>query len=259
MELLTALAKRVLRLTLNRPQKRNALTAALCAEIVDQVDGAQGNPDVGAILIGANGGAFCAGMDLNEAGRGGAELDAIHERLFTMGQRSLKPIVVAVNGAALGGGLGLVAQGHVVACSDEAAFGLPEVKVGLFPFFIYRSVAAAIGSRNTLQAALTGKLFYLEEALRWGLVHKTFSALALQERVELMARELAKASPEAITRGLEYVQRARGVSDVEAGKIALELRRRVMAGADFKEGVAAFEGKREPRWPSMPPGFYEQD
>jgi enoyl-CoA hydratase/carnithine racemase len=259
MELLTSIKKRVLHLTLNRPDKRNALTAAMCAEIVDQVEGAQENPHIGSILICANGSVFCAGMDLDETGPDGPELDELHEKLFTMGVRSLKPIVVGVNGAALGGGLGLVAQGDVVFCSDKSVFGLPEIRIGLFPFYIYRSVEAAIGNRSTLQAALTGHLFHPDDAVQWGLIHRICPAVELNDRVKVMARELAKASPEAIRAGLEYVKRSRGLDLVEAGKLASELRARVMKGADFKEGVAAFKEKREPYWPSMPPGFYDQD
>ena len=259
MDLLISVKKRVLHLTLNRPDKRNALTCSMCAEITDQVEKAQTNHDVGCILITANGSVFCAGMDLDEAGPGGAELNALHEKLFTTGIRSLKPIVVGVNGAALGGGLGLVAQGDVVMASDKAVFGLPEVRVGLFPFVIYRSVEAAIGNRRTLQASLTGQLFHPEEAAQWGLVHRISPATELCDRVKVMARELAKASPESISAGLEYVKRSRGVSLEEAGRIAAELRVSVMAGQDFKEGVAAFKERREPRWPSMPSGFYEKD
>jgi enoyl-CoA hydratase/carnithine racemase len=246
MELLTDIKKRVLHLTLNRPDKRNALTAAMCRDIVDQVEGAQTNPDIGSILITANGSVFCAGMDLDEIGPGGPDVDHLYEKIFTVGIRSVKPIVVGVNGAALGGGLGLVAQGDVVMCSDKAVF-------------VYRSVEAAIGNRSTLQAALTGHLFHPEDAVQWGLVHKICPAVELLDRVKVMARELAKASPEAIMAGLEYVKRSRDKDYVEAGKLASELRTRVTSGADFTEGVAAFKEKREPRWPSIPPGFYDQD
>ena len=160
MDLLTNIRQRVLHLALNRPDKRNALTASMCAEIIQQVDDAQNNPDIGSILICANGSVFCAGMDLDEATPGDSELERLHEGVFTMGLRSHKPIIVGVQGAALGGGLGLVAQGDVVMASEKAMFGLPEVRIGLFPFVIYRSVEAAIGNRRTLQAALTGHLFH---------------------------------------------------------------------------------------------------
>ena len=259
MDLLTRTYNRVLHLTLNRPDKRNALTASMCAEILEQVNAAQTNPDVGSILICSSGSVFCAGMDLEETSPGGPETQQLHEQIFTMGVRSLKPIVIGVQGAALGGGLGLVAQADVVMASDKAVFGLPEIRIGFWPFLVYRAVEAAIGNRRTAQAALTGHLFHPEEALQWGLVHKICPAVELGDRIKVMAKELAKASPAAIAAGLEYVKRSRSLNYEEAGKIAAELRTRVTSGADFKEGVAAFKERREPRWPSLPPSFYAKD
>jgi len=259
MDILTDTKKRVLNIVLNRPDKRNALTAAMCTELINLVDEAQGDPQIGSVLISANGSVFCVGMDLDETSPGGPELDRTYEALFTLGIRSLKPIVIGVNGAALGGGLGLVAQGDVVMASDKAVFGLPEVRIGLFPFFVYRSVEAAIGNRRTLQASLTGHLFHPEDALQWGLVHRICPSIELCDRVKVMARELAKSSPISTAAGLEYVRRSRQLSFEEAGNLASELRARVTAAADFKEGVAAFKARREPHWPSMPPESYEKD
>jgi enoyl-CoA hydratase/carnithine racemase len=259
MNILVDLRKRVLHLVLNRPEKRNALSAALCAELVQQVDSIQHNPDVGSVLISANGSVFCAGMDLEEAREDhGFDLEKVHEDLFTMGSRSLKPIVVCVNGAALGGGLGLVAQGHVVMCSEIAAFGLTEIKVGFWPFLAFRSVADAIGQRRALELSLTGCLFHPREAVDWGLVHRVCPAAEVMDRAKVVARELGKASPEAIRGGLTYVRDARDKSQEEAGRIAAVLRAQVLAGDDFKEGLQAFHKKREAHWPSMPKSFYSE-
>ena len=105
---------RVLRLTLNRPDKRNALNSELCRDLVDAVEEAQDDPAIGCLLIDARGDIFCAGMDLDEAAAPGAVTGtAIHQRLFTMGFRAKKPIVTAVQGPALGGGVGLVCNAHV--------------------------------------------------------------------------------------------------------------------------------------------------
>jgi enoyl-CoA hydratase/carnithine racemase len=163
-----------------------------------------------------------------------------------------------VNGAALGGGFGLVAQGHVVLAAEDASFGLPEVRIGLWPFFIYRSVESAIGARNALYASLTGHAFKAQQALQWGLVHQLWPANELAEQSMSMATQLAMASPAAIVAGLEYVRRTRELSTVEAGKVASEFRSRLMASSDFKEGIAAFKQKRAPLWPSMPSAFYEE-
>ncbi len=258
MDLLVNEKHRVLHLTLNRQGKRNALTAEMCSGIVRAIGEAQERSDIGCILLSAAGSVFCAGMDLDEAAQAdGERLFQAHDDVFSIGAASLKPLVVCVNGAALGGGLGLVAQGHVVIASDLAVFGLPEIHLGLWPFVVYRPVEAALGTRRTLQLSLTGDLFQPAQALDWGLVHRICPSVELADRGKAIARELAKASPRAIASGMEYFQGSRGKSWKEAGELAAGLRAGLMSSDDFKEGIAAFKHKREPRWPSMPPEFYK--
>ena len=173
MDLIVEQKCRVLHVTLNRTEKRNALNAELCTGIVSAVRSAQAQQEIGAILISASGHVFCAGMDLDEAVNvPEAELAAMHEQLFSMGAHSLKPIVVCVNGAALGGGLGLVAQGHIVIAAQGVAFSLPEIRIGLWPFLVYRSIEAAIGARRTLEISLTGRAFHANDALHCGYVQQ---------------------------------------------------------------------------------------
>jgi len=246
---------RVLHLTLNRPTKRNALTLQMCKEIVAAVKSAEHRNDIGCTLISAAGNVFCAGMDLSE-GPDVSEMLAVHEELFTLGAKARKPIVVGVNGAALAGGMGLVAQGHVVVASPNAVFGLPEVRIGFWPFVVYRAVEAAIGSRRTLALSLTGKSFPAQRALDWGLVHQIQEAAELHDASKGLAREIAKSSPMAITSGMKYVLEADGKSSQEAGEIAARLRAELMDSGDYKEGTAAFREKREAHWPSMPLEFY---
>jgi len=243
---------RVLHLILNRPTKRNALTLQMCADIVAAVRSAESRADIGCTLISANGGVFCSGMDLDET----ASMDhllKVHEELFTLGAQSLKPIVIAVNGAALAGGLGLVAQGHVVLASPNAVFGLPEVRIGFWPFVVYRAVEAALGKRRALELSLTGNSFQAQQGLDWGLIHKICPAAEIHETSKSVAREIAKSSPLAIASGMRYVRDAEGKSSEEAGRIAAGLRAKLMASGDFKEGTAAFKEKREPHWPSLGP------
>ncbi|MBV9443924.1 MAG: hypothetical protein JO217_14675, partial [Acidobacteriaceae bacterium] len=128
---------------------------------------------------------------------------------------------------------------------------------GLWPFLVYRSVEAALGSRRTLELSLTGRVFHSQEAQMWGLVHHVGAGNEILDLAKVMARELAKSSPEAIRAGMTYVAEARGKSWVEKGEIAMRLRAELMAGADFQEGYEAFKEKREPRWPSIPQNFYE--
>lgn len=246
---------RVLHLTLNRPTKRNALTLQMCKDIVAGVRSGEARKDIGCILISANGSVFCAGMDLDESAPIDEMLE-IHEQLFTLGAQSAKPIVVAVSGAALAGGLGLVAQGHVVLASPNAVFGLPEVRIGFWPFVIYRAVEAALGKRRTLELSLTGNSFQAQQAADWGLVHQIHSVAEIHTISKAVAREVAKASPLAVSLGLRYVREAEGKSPAEAGAIASILRAELAASGDYKEGIEAFKHKREARWPSMPLDFY---
>lgn len=247
---------RILYITLNRPEKRNALTCDMCSGIAEAVASAQNREDIGVIFIAAAGQVFCAGMDLDEAVLPHHNLAAAHEDLFTMGANSLKPIVTCVNGPALGGGLGLVAQGHVVMAGEGVVFGLPEIRIGLWPFLVYRAVEAALGARRTLELSLVGRVFHAPEALEWGLVHQLCPPSEVCERANALARDLAKASPSAIAAGMQYFRDSRGKSPKEAGEIAAKLRTHLMECGDFQEGCSAFKEKREPRWPSMPHGFY---
>jgi enoyl-CoA hydratase/carnithine racemase len=258
MELLAEQKRRVLRLTLNRPEKRNALTSGMCSAIVEATEKAQENEEIGSILLCANGPVFCAGMDLDEAATmDHQQLSAIHDDLFSLAVHSKKPIVIAVSGAALGGGLGLVAQGHIVVASTGAAFALPEIHVGLWPFLVYRSVEAALGTRRTLELSLTGRSFHAHDALAWGLVQSVCNPIEVSDRAKGIANNLAKASPAALGAGMQYFQESREKSRNEAAEIAKHLRCCLMETDDFKEGYEAFKQKREPHWPSMPPNFYD--
>lgn len=249
--------RRVLRITLSRPEKRNALTSAMCQGIVDAVAAADGDAEIGSVLITAVGQVFCAGMDLDEAVLpSGPDLASVHERLFSIGLESHKPIIIAVNGAALGGGLGLVAQGHVVLAEQSSVFCLPEIRIGLWPFMVYRAVEASIGARRTLALSLTGRNFHAQEALAWGLVHKVCPDDEIFDRACNLARDVAKACPAAVHAGMCYAHTAHGKSWHEAGLVAAQLRDELMNSGDFHEGVAAFKEKRDPKWPSMPESFY---
>lgn len=258
MSLLVTRRSRILHITLNRPEKRNALNAEICKGIVEALESVQRDKNIACIMITANGSVFCAGMDLDEAVTANQpELAAVHESLFTLGARSLKPIVTAVNGPALGGGLGLVAQSHVVFAGEGAIFGLPEISVGLWPFLVYRSVSAAIGPRRALAISLSGRSFTAVQAAEWGLVHRILPDHEAAERCTSMARRLGRASPLALELGMRYVQESAGKSWSEAGELAAEFRVKLMESADFKEGHLAFKQKRDPHWPSMPVDFYD--
>lgn len=243
---------RLMHIALNRPDRRNALNVELCTALAAALDEAERDPAVGAILLTANGKSFCAGMDLSEAlTHDASNLTDVQERIFTAGSTMSKPIVAAVHGAALAGGMGLVANCHIVLADEGASFGLTEIRIGLWPFVIFRSVAAAIGERRAIELALTGQFLGPNEAREYGLVHYIVEPGSLLARAREIAVPLSLASPTAIQSGLAYVRKARGKNWAEAGALAREIREDVFRSPDFQEGVRAFQEKRPPRWPSL--------
>lgn len=239
--------RRLLRLTLDRPEKRNALSLALCRELTQALDGASADPGIGAILLAGNGKAFCAGMDLHEAlVADRAELDQAHEQLFTIGARLTKPLIAGVQGPALAGGTGLAANAHILIAAEDATFGLTEVRIGLWPILIFRMVAAAVGQRRATELALTGRIFDGRDALQYGLVHEV-SPFPVARAAEI-ALQLSQASPSAIQSGLNYLNQTRDANWEEAGEIGRKIRRIAMESPDFQEGIRAFQEKRKPSW-----------
>jgi enoyl-CoA hydratase/carnithine racemase len=241
---------RVLKLTLDRPEKRNALNFELCDALVKSIGDASQDPSIGAIVLTGNGQSFCAGMDLAEAALGVTEeTSAIHERLFTLGARIAKPLIGSVHGAVMGGGAGLAANCHIVIAGVDATFGLTEIRLGLWPFLVYRAMEAAVGERRTLELALTGRVLQAEDAMGLGLVSEI--AADPDQRAMELAEMVAGFSPTAVQNGLCFVQEVRGQDWEASGRIAKRIRDRVLAGADFREGLQAFLEKRQPRWPSL--------
>jgi enoyl-CoA hydratase/carnithine racemase len=248
----TTQEKRLLHIVLDRPDKRNALNVELCQQLVQALDHADADPRVGAILLTGEGPAFCAGMDLREALEAPpTEINRTQEQLFSVGARMGTPIVAAVHGPAIAGGMGLVANCHVVVASAKATFGLTEVRLGLWPFLIYQSVVQAVGERRTIELALTGRLFGAAEAREYGLVHEVTSGEAVQERAAEIASRLSEASPTAVRSGLMFVQESRGKHGRMVNDLARDLRNQIWNGDDFREGLKAFWERREPRWPSI--------
>jgi enoyl-CoA hydratase/carnithine racemase len=174
------------------------------------------------------------------------EINHAHERLFLIGTRIGKPLVAAVAGAALGGGMGVVANCHIVVASESATFGLTEIRLGLWPFLVYRPVEEAIGERRAVELALTGRVFQAAEARELGLVHEVANDAA--GRARDIARSVAANSSSAIRDGLAFINEARGKHGAETTRLAQLYRKEIFDSPDFLEGVQAFREKRPPRW-----------
>jgi enoyl-CoA hydratase/carnithine racemase len=241
---------RVLRIALNRPEKHNALSSDLCRELVDSINRANRDPHIGAMVLTGNGDSFSAGMDLKELGTVSAEtINNVHEQLFTLTMRLGTPLIAAVNGLAVGGGTGLVANCHIAVASQQAKFGLTEIRLGLWPFLVFRAMEAGVGERRAVELALTGRMFDAKEAHEMGLVHEV-AADANQRAMEI-AEGLSKSSPTAVRSGLDFVQEVRHRDWQTAGMIARRVRDELFQSNDFQEGLRAFREKRQPKWPSI--------
>jgi enoyl-CoA hydratase/carnithine racemase len=176
---------RLYRIALSSPEIRNVIDAAGCQDLLREMREAAADENVGAILLEADGHIFCAGC----------EPDA---QLMSIGRTISKPIVAAVQGVVLSGGMALAANAHIVIAAQGTSFGLTEIREGRSSPAIRGAVAHAIGARRALELALSGRIFATPEALAWGLVHHVAPAFELEDRAVEVAGGIANANPEAI-------------------------------------------------------------
>jgi enoyl-CoA hydratase/carnithine racemase len=236
----------LLRVTLARPERRNAFDAGLIAELAE-VFGAVGD-DVRAVVLTGDGPSFCAGADV-EWQRASIELsleenveDALRLHAMMEAVDSCPaPVVVRVQGYALGGGSGLVACADGAVAAPDAVFGFSEVRLGIIPAVISPFVLAKIGAGAARHLFLTGERFDAETALRLGLVHEV--ADDADAAVERVVGDLMRSGPEA-TREAKRLVRSGPASGAELAQLAARLR----SGDEGQEGLRAFLEKRDPRW-----------
>jgi methylglutaconyl-CoA hydratase len=250
--------RRVAHIALNRPQVHNAFDDALIAELTEALGQFDRDPQIRAVVLTGNGASFSAGADLNWMRRmakaSEAENLADSERLATL-MRTLnflsKPTVARVNGAAYGGGVGLVACCDVAIGVDGAKFALSEVKLGLVPAVISPYVITAIGVRHTRRLFLSGEVFEAAEAARIGLLHQVVPAAGLDEAVDRSLHWLGKGGPQAQREAKHLALRIGGSTPATAQSIDVKnaaLIARLRVSAEGQEGLTAFLDKRPPHW-----------
>jgi enoyl-CoA hydratase/carnithine racemase len=177
---------RLCRIALAMPDKRNLLDADACRALLQEIESAVADPATGAILLEADGGVFCAGAEPDD------------DKLFHIARTLPKPMVAAVQGVAISGGLALVANAHVVIAAQGTSFGLTAIREGKWNESIFKAVAAAVGDRRALELALTSRVFSTPEALAWGLVHHVAPAFELEDRATEIATALSNTNPSAL-------------------------------------------------------------
>ena len=242
--------------TLNRPDVRNAFNETTIAEITQAFRDLGADADLRAIVLAANGPAFCAGADLNwmkkMAGYTHAEnlADALQlaEMLRTI-YLCPKPVVAKVQGDCYAGGMGLVSACDIIVAADEANFCLSEVKLGLIPATISPYVIKAMGENASRRYFLTAERFSAQEALRIGFAHEVVAAGTLDAKVAEIVKALVNNSPNAVQQAKVLVREVVGqtVNDALLADTAERIAH-IRASEQGREGVASFLEKRKPNW-----------
>src|SRR5580700_11303028 len=229
-------------ITLSRPDKRNAVTTAMIADLQTALDAIEKNHTTRVVILTGAGKAFCAGMDLEM-------LSAIAKMLRRIWSFP-RPMIAAVNGAAYAGGCGIATLCDFTLASTEAKFGYTEVKIGFLPAIVSVFLTRQIGEKRCRDLLLTGRIIDAVEAKELGLVTEVVPAEHLLDRAHELAADLISASPNSLTRAKHLLtSSAAPALDHDLERAILE-NARIRCTPDFKEGVASFLEKRKPVWQS---------
>lgn len=243
-------------ITLNRPHKSNAMNFRMMDELVACFDALKGQTDIRAVVLSGAGGNFCSGGDLGDlmqitAGKDRDEQDQLVARLedVLLGASALPQVVIArVEGAAMGGGFGLVCVSDIAIAATTTQFAMPEVRVGLAPSLIAPHVIQRIGLTRARILMLTGTRFDGVSAHEYGLVHEVCPPEILDECVGAILNELRQCSPNALatTKAIirEVISKPMSETRLFRARTLNDLRQ----SADGQEGMIAFREKRSPRW-----------
>jgi enoyl-CoA hydratase len=253
-ELLYVVSDGVARVTLNRPEQRNALNAELLAGLVEAMKRARDDEAVRAVVLtGAGEKVFCAGADL-----GGFAADAplvqkhfasdLFLEFFRLMPRLGKPSLCAANGHVLAGGMGLALSCDLVIAKEGARFGTPEINVGAFPYMIMSIIYRNVPRKKVNEMMLLGEQISAEQAVEYGLANKVVPAGQFDAAVDEWATKLASKSPVLMRLGHDAMYRQQDMAMDDALEYLRSQLSLTFSTEDIREGVAAFFEKREPEW-----------
>jgi len=244
-------------ITLNRPDKRNALCPLLIEELTQAIQEAE-TCDCGVVILTGEGSAFCAGLDMEHLATIRAHTPEENRQDSENMARVLrtlydfpKPVIAAVNGHAIAGGMSLATIPDFTLAVPEAKFGYTEVKVGFVPALAASFLLRQVGEKRTREILLSGRLMKAHEALEFGLVTQIVNAEELMQTAHALAQCLLMNSPQAmdqIKRLLAMHSRRRLDDELED---AIQVNAEQRSAEDFKEGIAAFRERRRADWPSL--------
>ncbi len=251
---LTETEDHVATVTINRPDRRNAMSNEVVERLTERIETLSDDEDVHVIVLtGAGDKAFCAGGDLGDQGGGGGMLQMHYERggfadlLLTM-NRCACPIVARVNGHALGGGLGLVLNSDIAVASTDADLGTPEIKLGLFPMMIISVIQRNMSRKRAMEMVLTGHKFPAEEAEQLDIVNYAVEPDELDEKVDELVDRINGFSPAILKLGRRAFYETQDMDfEEQLRSLHKDLTINTLT-EDAGEGVMAFLQKREPEW-----------
>src|SRR5437899_7146875 len=239
-------------ITMNRPDKRNALSTGMMSELLDAFKAAGRDPDTRAVILAANGPAFSAGHDLSELVDGDlntyrAVFDLCTE-LMTAIQSIPQPVIARVHKIATAAGCQLVATCDLAVAAEEARFATPGIKIGLFCTTPMVALSRAIGRKRALQMLLTGEAIPATTAADWGLINQVVPAADLEHSALDLARSVARASSLTVALGKQAFYTQIDLDQPKAYAYAKEVMSMNAMAADAQEGMCAFLDKRAPTW-----------
>lgn len=250
----TTVDGRVMRLTIDRPERLNAINTELLDELTEICRVIRASPEIALLVIRGSGGkAFAAGADIGEfdslSGPSGYEFAKYGQEVFQQLEDLPIPTVAAINGWALGGGCELAMACTFRLASDRSNLGLPEIKLGVMPGYGGTvRLARIVGESRALEMVLTGDPVSADRAERIGLVHQVFPAAEFDERVEQYIAVLLQRPPMSVQYALAAVRAGRQAAGPALFALEAAYAGLLTSTDDKREGVAAFREGREPRW-----------
>jgi enoyl-CoA hydratase/carnithine racemase len=245
-------AERIAMLTLDRPDKRNALSLELMERLTCALADIGKRSDVSVVILAANGSVFSSGHDLSElVDRSVADYQQIFDRcveLMSTIQRIPQPVIAMVGGVATAAGCQLVATCDLAFADEGVSFGTPGVKIGLFCSTPMVAVSRAIGRKRALQMLLTGERIDARTAAEWGLINAAVPATELEEHTRRVARQIVRASPLIVGVGKRAFYAQIEMDQTAAYDHTRDVMVMNALTADANEGITAFLDKREPHW-----------
>ncbi|MQA90546.1 MAG: hypothetical protein GEU90_09965 [Gemmatimonas sp.] len=237
----------VVRLTLNRPEKRNALSRELIRSLRNALHEADADDAAGVITISGAGKDFCAGGDLAELGslaeasvpENIVDVEAL-ERLFLDLRRLTKPVVAVVHGRALAGGSGLATACDLVVARDDAIFGYPEIRIGFVPAMVMAILRRNVSEKKAFEIITLGESFPAREAERWGLVNWVFPAATFAGDADALVRSLAQRSRSAVMLGKRLLYQQDGLGFSAAVRAGAAVNALARTTDDTRQGVKRF-------------------